>query len=106
MFATFDLQTNKLTWDVKDCWDGEKYNLCAKELKSCPVPAPASAPTEGITYQVIRMRNLNNIAIYHHFETLFYLKKTASTQTGTTSGTGSSNYDCTERSGSTGTTSK
>ena len=111
MFGTFDLQTNKLTWDVKDCWDGKKYNLCAKELKSCPVSAPASAPTEGIIYQVIRMSNFlkwetrvrsikNNI-----FITLFY-KKTASTQSGTTSGSGSSSYDCTERSGSTGTTSK
>ena len=60
MFATFDLQTNKLTWDVKDCLDGEKYNLCAKELKSCPVPAPASAPTEGIIYQIIRMSNICN----------------------------------------------
>ena len=59
MFATFDLQTNKLTWDVKDCLDGEKYNLCAKELKSCPVPAPASAPTEGMIYQVIRMSNIS-----------------------------------------------
>ena len=50
MFATFDLQTNKLAWDVKDCFDGEKYNLCAKELKSCPVPAPASGSSEDDGY--------------------------------------------------------